>query len=90
MFRPEADEVLDDLGGDPLRSAALAAIERTLDRLAADPYDRRLATISFVTEEYGGVCATPVRGADDWFVLLQRGPEPGVVVIILIHPLRLA
>jgi hypothetical protein len=67
-------------------SAVLQAVERTLERLSADPYDRRLGTAAFQTPELGGVCTTPAR-IDDWYVIWQRGPETKVLEIVLVHQL---
>jgi len=77
---------LDELAADPTMSAVLDAVERTLDRLSAAPYERRLGTAGFQTPELGGISATPVR-VDDWYVFWQRGPEPRVLDIVLIQPL---
>ena len=61
------------------------AAQRTLDRLAADPFDKRLGTISFETPELGFINGTPTR-EDAWYVIWQRTPgEPGAVDIILIQ-----
>lgn len=76
------------LEGDPSMSAVLEAVDRTLDRLEADPYDARLGTKAFQSPELGGVCATPVR-RDDWYVLWQRDEAASQLVIILIHQLDL-
>lgn len=86
-YWPAADEALTALESDPTMAPALHAVDRTLARLAADPYSSRLGTVPFITEEYGGVNATPAR-LDDWYVLWQRGPEPKVIEIILVHKLR--
>jgi hypothetical protein len=86
MFRPEADEVLDELERDPATLRVLEAIERTLDRLADDPYDPRLGSTAFQTEELGNVSATPAR-VDDWYVFWHRGPEPRVLDVVLIQQL---
>jgi hypothetical protein len=85
-FWPVADEHMTALEGEPRRAAELAAVERTLDRLAEDPYDPRLGTTAFRTEEYGGISATPVRGAPDdgWYVLWQRAAQPGELDIVAI------
>jgi len=80
---------MEALEADPSLSAVAEAIDRTLDRLEADPYDARLGTKAFQTPEFGGVCATPAR-RDDWYVLWQRGEAANQLVIILIHQLDLA
>ncbi len=86
MFQPEADMVLDELEADPERRRVLLAIERTLDLLEEDPYDPRLGSTAFHTEELGNVSATPAR-IDDWYVFWHRGPEPHVLDIVLIQQL---
>lgn len=86
-FWPAADAAMDRLAADPSKSGVLEAVKRTLDRLSADPYDRRLRTAAFQTPELGGISATPVR-VDDWYVLWQRAPEPKVLDIVLIHELH--
>jgi hypothetical protein len=75
FYWPAADDHLTMLEGDHRRADELEAVERTLSRLAEDPYNPRLGTTAFRTEQYGGISATPVRGApdDDWYVLGQRG-----------------
>jgi hypothetical protein len=85
-WRPEAEAAWNALEADPSMASVLDAIDRVLDRLEADPFDPRLGTITFKTEEYGGVCATPVRW-DDWYVLWQRGMTAGRLVVILVHQL---
>ncbi len=88
LYWPAADEALSKLENDPAMISALRAVERVLERLAADPFSPRLGTIAFVTEDFGGVSATPA-GLDDWYVFWQRGAEPRVIEIVLIHQLRL-
>ncbi len=85
-YWPAADMAMDELAADPAMAAVLEAVERTLDRLSVDPYDRRLGTRAFMTPELGGISATPVR-IDDWYVLWQRSPEPRVLEIVMIHQL---
>jgi hypothetical protein len=85
-WRREADEAMDALEADPGMSSVVAAIERTLDLLEDDPFSPRLGTIQFQTPEFGGVCATPVR-VDGWYIIWQRGPESGILDIILVHEL---
>ena len=86
LLRPEAEEALDRLAAEPHLSDVLAADERTLDRLAVDPFDRRLGTTAFQSPIYGGISATPVR-MDDWYVFWRRGTRPRTLVVILIHQL---
>lgn len=86
-YWPAAYEAMDALEADPTMSAALEAVQRTLDRLSADPYDRRLGTTAYQTPKLGGISATPTR-LDDWYVFWQRGPERGILEIVLIHELR--
>lgn len=88
LFWPLADEVLSKLEGSQSMSNVLAGVNRTLDRLSNDPYEPRLATRSFVTEQYGGVRATPVR-VDTWYILWQPGESPRSIEIILIHAMDL-
>lgn len=85
-YWPSADDHLTTLERDPGRGEDLAAIERTISWLADDPYNPRLGTTAFRTEQYGGVSATPIRGTeeDDWYVLWQRGAETGQLDIIAI------
>ena len=85
-FWPAADAALDELAADPELSVILDAVERTLGRLAVDPFDRRLGTSAFQTPELGGINATPTR-IDDWYVFWQRGPEARMLEIVLIHQL---
>jgi hypothetical protein len=85
-YWPAAQVVIDDLEADPVRAAILDAVNRTIDRLVADLMDRRLGTKLFMTEELGGLSATPVR-LDDWFIFWQRGPEPGGLDIVAIAQL---
>ena len=86
LLRPDADQALNELAAEPLLSDVLAAVERTLDRLAADPFDRRLGTTAFRSPSLGSISATPVR-IDDWYVLWRRGTRPRTLVVILIHQL---
>lgn len=88
LFWPFADEALSKLERAPSMSEVLVAVNRTLDRLAKDPYEPRLATRSFVTDEYGGVRATPAR-VDTWYILWQPGEAPRTIEIILIHAIDL-
>lgn len=87
-YWPAADDALAELENDPAMAPVLQAVERVLTRLSGNPFEPRLGTTAFVTEEYSGVNATPVR-LDDWYILWQRGQEPRTIEIILIHPLRL-
>ncbi|HEV8114929.1 MAG TPA: hypothetical protein VGP53_01730 [Acidimicrobiales bacterium] len=88
MFWPSADEVMVMLEGETTLTPALAAVNRTLDRLAEDPYERRLRTSAFKTEEFGGVNATPVN-IDSWYILWQTGDQPGALEIMLVHKMNL-
>jgi hypothetical protein len=86
LYWPAADDHLAMLEADPTRQNELRAVERTLSRLAEDPYDPRLGTTAFRTEQYGGINATPVRGAldADWYVLWQRGAQRNELDIVAI------
>src|SRR5579875_2277963 len=86
-WRPEADEAMTTLEADPSKTAVVEAIDRTLMRMEADPFDPRLGTIPFRSPELGGVYATPIR-LDDWYILWQRGSGTRELVIILIHQLN--
>jgi hypothetical protein len=88
VYWPAADDALAGLENDPAMAPVLRAVDRALERLAADPFNPRLGTTAFMTPEFGGVSATPV-GLDDWYIFRQRGPEPGVIEIIQVHALRL-
>jgi hypothetical protein len=88
-YWPAADQAIARLENDPAMTHVLRAVDRGLERLAADPFNPRLGTTAFVTEEFGGVSATPV-GLDDWYIFWQRGEEPKVIEIVLVHPLRAA
>jgi len=87
-YWPDADDALSKLENDPVMAPMLQAVERTLERLAADPFNPRLGTTAFVTVELGSVSATPV-GRDDWYVFWKRGQEPRLIEIVLVHQLRL-
>ena len=86
LYWPAADDHLTMLESDPERADELEAVESTLNRLAEDPYNPRLGTTAFRTEQYGGISATPVRGApdDDWYVLWQRGAHRGELDIVAV------
>jgi hypothetical protein len=80
--QPAATEVLDQLAADLEMTPVLDAIERTIDRLSADPFNRRLGTtVGFRSEPLGNVSATTVR-ADDWYVIWRRGTAPRSLVIV--------
>jgi hypothetical protein len=83
-----AEEAIRRLENDPAMAPVLRAVERVLQRLAADPFSPRLGTVAFMTDQLGGVCATPA-GLGNWYLLWQRGPEPMVIELILVHELRL-
>jgi hypothetical protein len=87
LYWPAADEALGRLENDPAMTPVLQAVERVLQKLAADPFSPRLGTTAFVTEDFGGVNATPA-GLDDWYVFWQRRAEPRVLEIVLIHELH--
>lgn len=86
-YWPAADDALTELESDPTMAPVLEAVERVLERLTSDPFNPRLGTTAFVTEDLGGISATPVR-YDDWYVFWQRGPERQAIEIVLVHPLR--
>jgi hypothetical protein len=85
-YWPDAQAVRDELATDETLADVHEAVNRTLARLAANPYDRLLGTKAFVTPELGGINATPIR-LDDWYIFWQRGPEPTVLDIVLIEQL---
>jgi hypothetical protein len=87
LYWPAADEALDKLENDPAIAPARRAVDRTLQRLAADPFSPRLGTTAFITEELGAISATPA-GLDNWYVLWQRGEGPRTIEIVLVHELR--
>ena len=89
-YWPAADEVLHQLETDPAMGRVLQAVGRTLQRLAVDPFNPRLGTVPFMTEALGGINATPARLDDEgnWYVLWQRGEEPGTIEIVLVHQIR--
>jgi hypothetical protein len=82
LYWPDADEALARLESDPVKAPVLRAVDRTLVRLADDPFSPRLGTITFMTDKLGGVSATPAR-IDNWYILCQRG-EPGVIEVVAI------
>jgi len=82
----DADAVMAALAADPSMSGVLEAVNRTLARIAEDPFDRRLGTIPFMTPELGGINATPVR-YDDWYIFWQRGEKPSLLDIVLVEQL---
>jgi hypothetical protein len=85
---PNAAAAMDALEADPRKSAEVEAIDRVLDALEEDPFNRKLGTVPFQTSELGGVCATPVR-LNDWYVIWQRGSTARSLEIILVHQLDL-
>jgi hypothetical protein len=87
VYWPAADDVLNELEKDPAMAPVLRAVERTLGRLAEDPFAPRLGTTPFMSEPLGGINATPAR-YDEWYVIWQRGSEPMVIDIVLVHQLR--
>ena len=62
VYWPAADDALSALEKDPALAPALQAVERILLELEADPFNPRLGTTAFMTEDYGGVSA-----AKRWF-----------------------
>ncbi len=82
LYWPDADEALARLESDPAKAPVLRAVDRAMVRLADDPFNPRLGTIAFMTDELGGISATPAR-IDEWYILWQRG-EPGVIEIVAI------
>jgi hypothetical protein len=87
-YWPRADDMLTELEHDPAMAAVLQSVERVLTHLAEDPFNPRLGTTAFVTDELGGVNATPAR-RDNWYVIWQRGPEgTRTIEIILVHQLH--
>lgn len=87
LYWPAADDALIALEGDPVMRSVRQAVGRVERALAEDPFSRTLGTISFVTDELGGINATPV-GADDWYVIWQRASVAGTIDIIQVHQLR--
>jgi hypothetical protein len=87
LYWPAADDAIARLEADPALRPAMQAVDRTLVRLADDPFAARLGTAAFVTDEFGGICATPAR-FDDWYVLWQKG-EPGTIEIVHVCQLQL-
>lgn len=87
LYWPDADEALDRLESDPAMAREPRAVERTLRRLAADPFNPHLGTVPFMSEPLGGINAVPAR-LDDWYVLWQRGETPKTIEIVLIHKIR--
>jgi hypothetical protein len=86
LYSPAAAASLDTLEASPTMTRALDAVNDLLDRLEDDPFDRRLGTASFRLAHQEGVCATPVR-YDDWYIIWERGSQPGAVWIIEIAQL---
>lgn len=86
LFWPAADDTMKRLEGEP-ESPTLAGIRRTLGRLELDPFDPKLRTRQFTTDQYGHVRATPAL--DEWFVLWQVGAEEGTIEVVLLAELHL-
>jgi hypothetical protein len=82
LYWPEADDALTGLENAPELAPVLRAVDRTLVRLADDPFSPRLGMIAFMTDELGGISATPAR-MDDWYILWQRGGT-GVIEVVAI------
>lgn len=87
VYWPAAYSALDQLESDPALAAVHRAVARVQRNLADDPFSPRFGTTSFISDELGGINATPA-GVDDWYVMWKRGEEPGTIEIILIHQLR--
>ncbi len=87
LIWPAAAESLARLRKDPALAPALRAVERTRQRLEADPFSPRLGTVPFMTDELGGVSATPA-GLDDWYIFWQRGAEPRTLYVVEVDQLR--
>lgn len=85
---PTADEAMARLENDSGMSAVVDGVNRALDALEDDPYNPRLGTTVFQSEEFGGVCATPAR-VGDWYVFWQPGPAKNTIEIVLVHELPL-
>ena len=81
--QPAAAEALDRLADDPELAYVLDAIERTIERLAEVPFDRRLGTMAFRSEVLGNLSATPAR-ADDWYLIWRRGDEARSIALVLV------
>jgi hypothetical protein len=88
VFWPAADEALARLEADATHADIVAAVNRTLDRLEQDPFDPRLGTTVFKTEEYENISATPVQ-VGDWYVFWQRGEPAHTIEVVLIHELSM-
>ena len=88
LYWPAAEEALDRLEKDPAMVPVLQAVQRTLHKLAVDPFSPRLGTTAFVTQELGGISATPAR-LDDWYLFWRSGEAPMTIEIILVHRLQL-
>ncbi len=71
------------LENDPARREVRQAVLQTLGKLERDPFDRRLGTRQFSTEDYGQLRATPVRKAD-WTIYWMIGPGAGEITIALV------
>lgn len=67
-------------------SAVVNAVNKTLDRLERDPYDPRLGTTIFQSEEFGGVSATPIS-VGDWYLFWQPGTARSTIEIVLVPEL---
>ncbi|HVA60535.1 MAG TPA: hypothetical protein VNG13_08365, partial [Mycobacteriales bacterium] len=87
--RATAYDALARLEATPEAAPVLQAINRSLDRLTEDPFNPRLGTTAFRTDELGGVSATPAR-IEDWYIFWQRGADKNTIEIVLIHQLPTA
>ncbi|MFN2606770.1 MAG: hypothetical protein ABR511_02555 [Acidimicrobiales bacterium] len=88
LWWPDADGYMQRLEGDPSLDRALAAVRRTLGRLETTPFDLRLRTRQFVTDQLRHIHATPT-GHGDWYVFWQDGLDPETVEIVQIAELTI-
>lgn len=88
VWMGEADEAMERLEADLALEGALAGIHRTLGRLELDPFDPRLGTRVFLSEEFEHVRATPAR-TGDWWILWALGPEDRSLLVVHVGELSL-
>ncbi len=88
LWWADADEAMNRLERDPASAQLLVAVRRVLGSLEINPFDPRIASRQFVTEEFHHVRATPVRQGD-WWVLWQLGPGEEALTILLIAEIAL-
>ena len=67
----------------------MRAVNHVLDRLERDPFDPKLGTTIFQSDELGGIDATPLREGS-WYVFWQANAEAKEIEIVLIHELDIA